>query len=501
MAAGTHVHVFASSDQDVTCRTSPDRGQTWNAPVTVCTGTSGQLIASQAGSFLAVLVNHVASGDLAYSISVDTGATWTTTALLDGSRIAMHIDSARVHVLTREGSNLWLQSSADYGRHWLPRVLVLPGMAWQPDAWRFHADGDVVLLCYVDPVARGTWIKRSTDGGGSFPSSATQLTSGSSLLDLDRDGGVIYVAAGGYRTRVELLHSTDRGATWTTHASPIVSDSFRISAANGSVALIGQDLEFCPMTTTQFHAAITSDRGATWNAAHLTLDATCSLGQEWHRNWEMHFRPPTLVFHASSSLCSPGLPRLCTARPMQTWATTNMGRTWNEQAHSVSTHAPGTSHLAPIREGLALIVQAPWLYSLYGALLYGSQTYGVGAPGSSGIAPMLQNAAGALLGHRIAPSIDRAIGGAPVCFAVSLSGATRIPLGAGEWLVQGPLTVIGGITSGPSGSSGVGTLAFPFTLPVEPSARGTSLNFQALVLDAGAIDGFSLTNGLEVWLQ
>ncbi len=53
---------------------------------------------------------------------------------------------------------------------------------------------------------------------------------------------------------------------------------------------------------------------------------------------------------------------------------------------------------------------------------------------------------------------------------------------------------------GAPGVPGVGNGSVPFVLPANPSLVGVNLNFQAVLLDAGAPLGVSMTNAIEMWI-
>lgn len=513
LAVGTSIHAFVSSDTGVWCRTSVDEGLTWMPAVLVCTGTTRELRIVSDGPYLAVLVRGVASGTLVFSHSRDAGMTWTATAapLPGNSNYAMlRLDSNRVHILAwLPNAGLSLQSSMDYGLTWgqpvpAPFVTSAPPTV---DAWDFHAEGNSVYFVYRDRLAGGIWIRRSVDYGLSFDEAPIRLAAGEAL-DMVHRSGVTFLATGGYASQIFLHRSIDRGATWTTLPTPIIASEFHLASSNGMLALLAKDSDlFGP--SIDFHAAITTDFGATWTSpARLTVPSGRNpvTGRDSERTWSFYFQYPTFVFHDAEMECTSPF-RTCFPQLTRFWVTTNGGMTWCNRAFAPSSSLPtSTADFLPTRDGLAMIL-TPFGFpanaqpALHSALVFGSQPYGDAKPGTGGFAPELFNAGEAQFGRRIEPKIDRARGGAPALLAISLSGAARIPLGSGEWLLQGPITVVSGMTSGPSGVGGVGSLAFPFVLPIMPRLQGTHINFQALVLDPNAADLFSSTAGLETWLM
>jgi dihydroorotate dehydrogenase len=63
------------------------------------------------------------------------------------------------------------------------------------------------------------------------------------------------------------------------------------------------------------------------------------------------------------------------------------------------------------------------------------------------------------------------------------------------------VVLVGFAASGASGMPGAGSFGLPLVVPIAPALVGQRLTAQALGLDAGTADGFTLTNAVEVWLR
>jgi WD40 repeat protein len=124
-------------------------------------------------------------------------------------------------------------------------------------------------------------------------------------------------------------------------------------------------------------------------------------------------------------------------------------------------------------------------------------TYGTGGPGSGGFVPALALSGCATAGGAITLSIDQALGGSSGFLLFGL-GRGSIPF-KGSTLLVDPLVpplvpvVLGG--AGP----GNGSLALSGVL--SSTMPDIVFTLQAWILDAGGVDGFATTNGVEVSVE
>jgi hypothetical protein len=122
-------------------------------------------------------------------------------------------------------------------------------------------------------------------------------------------------------------------------------------------------------------------------------------------------------------------------------------------------------------------------------------TVGTGCAGSAALTPALAanepflgNAEFALFTSQMQP------GALNVLFGSIGLGAAPVPIGGGcsAYLELGTLTSVGASLASPAGTSSV-----VFPLPANPVFVGFNIGYQALVLDAGAPLGFTLSNAID----
>ncbi len=123
-------------------------------------------------------------------------------------------------------------------------------------------------------------------------------------------------------------------------------------------------------------------------------------------------------------------------------------------------------------------------------------SYGAGCPGSGGFVPVLSTPSNPTAGQSITINVADGVGGAPCLFLFGLTKA-QVPFGYGgcELLLGSVLAPTITVPLGGVGP-GNGVVTLTGTLPVNTS--GVTATMQAFVGDAGAPDGFTATNGLEL---
>lgn len=128
----------------------------------------------------------------------------------------------------------------------------------------------------------------------------------------------------------------------------------------------------------------------------------------------------------------------------------------------------------------------------------GTPTYGSGLAGTGGFVPALAGNGMPQIGNfGYALDVTNGLGGA-TGFLLLSNGPASLPLAGGvvyvdpAGLVPVPLTL-----GGTPGVGGAGTGSIPLPLPPSPSLLGLSLYSQALLFDAGASGGVSMSNGAQ----
>lgn len=122
--------------------------------------------------------------------------------------------------------------------------------------------------------------------------------------------------------------------------------------------------------------------------------------------------------------------------------------------------------------------------------------YGAGLAGTLGFVPQLGGSGCASTTTPFSLLVGDARGGSPGILALG-TGATAIPLYGGTLLVNPIAFTFGFVTTGAPGAGGAGTFALPLTV-ADPAVIGVPFWSQAGVLDANAVQGVALTNGLKI---
>jgi YVTN family beta-propeller protein len=120
--------------------------------------------------------------------------------------------------------------------------------------------------------------------------------------------------------------------------------------------------------------------------------------------------------------------------------------------------------------------------------------YGAGLAGSGGLTPQLAGSGTPSPGGAIALNVTQGLGAAPGVLLIGTS-AISFPLFGGTILAL-PIGSAPHALGGASGVPGAGTISMPFLVPLD--ALGVRLFFQSLYLDGGAVQGLSMTAGLEL---
>lgn len=126
----------------------------------------------------------------------------------------------------------------------------------------------------------------------------------------------------------------------------------------------------------------------------------------------------------------------------------------------------------------------------------GGFAYGTGLPGSGNVAPTLGVVGCPDVGQAFSLAINSAIGGANGMFGVG-GGPGNAPLFGGTLLLEPIDALLPIVATGTPGLAGAGGANIP-VLVSDPALLGAMAWFQAAFLDPGAVQGVSLTNGLQV---
>jgi lysyl endopeptidase len=122
--------------------------------------------------------------------------------------------------------------------------------------------------------------------------------------------------------------------------------------------------------------------------------------------------------------------------------------------------------------------------------------YGVGLAGSGGFTPSIAGAGDTSIGGNFTVDIEGGLGGAFGAAALGFQRA-NLPFYGGNLLVDPPLSLVFLTLSGPSGVPGVGTFGATTSI-TDPGMAGVVFQLQGIFVDAGATEGYSLSQGLEV---
>ena len=125
-------------------------------------------------------------------------------------------------------------------------------------------------------------------------------------------------------------------------------------------------------------------------------------------------------------------------------------------------------------------------------------SFGSGLSGKGGLTPDLTGSGGPNLAGNIAFHTTNGVGGATGFLFYRPEALAPIPAFGGLLYTLPPLPMIPSTLSGSPGTGGAGSTSQPANLSDAASLLGVTLVIQAGFLDAGAIQGVSLTNGVRM---
>jgi len=122
--------------------------------------------------------------------------------------------------------------------------------------------------------------------------------------------------------------------------------------------------------------------------------------------------------------------------------------------------------------------------------------YGDGLAGTGGVAPRLSGVGCVLPGATVDLKVSSGLGGGIGLLAFGFAPIS-VPLFGGTLLAP-PEATVTILLQGAPFAAGEGFTTLPLTLPNIPTLTGTSIFAQGAVLDPGALQGISLTPGLQI---
>lgn len=123
--------------------------------------------------------------------------------------------------------------------------------------------------------------------------------------------------------------------------------------------------------------------------------------------------------------------------------------------------------------------------------------YGAGLAGTGEYTPRLSGFGCPFLGAFTDVKVADGVGGAPGFLALGTAQGA-FPFLGGTLLVDGLVALVPHFLGGDPGVKGKGTAVLTFPAPTEPALVGATVYAQGGYLDAGAVQGISMSNGLRI---
>jgi hypothetical protein len=481
---------------DAFCNRSLDGGLTWlpsdvrlDSSAAVGSGAASELHFAQSGSSIYAVWTDARSGgtDIYANVSHDSGATWLASDVKLNSSTGTaghpHVAAADpfAHVVwtdTRNGlGDVYYTRTSNSGASWFAtdvRINIATAAGATPNVsgplvaiaqqhlFAVWTDGrntattgtTADVFCAVSHDSGTSWATDTRlNGFGGVPLAggvvSPQLaTSGTSVFVTWADG-----RSSTFNRDIFVNSSPDGGLSWRgdvrldlgdpAGASP--SNNPQVVASGTSVQVAWEDRR---LGTAYVYSNHSSDGGASWLVTDLPLD------------------PGTLA----GSLGAFG--------PQLALANNSVYTVWTDDRAVPGGHG-----------------------DVYFNLANGYQPYGSGTPGQFGGIPTLTGAGAMALGGTASIAFSNGLGGAFGLLAIGVGQGTQVslPLVGGTLLVMPTLTLT--ITlSGPTGVPGVGMNTTLLPVPVSTGLLGLNLNFQGLFLDAGAVQGVSMSSAIAAWI-
>ncbi len=364
-------------------------------------------------------------------------------------------------------ADVYFNRSLDSGATWLASDVrintgVPAGTADARNAELAASQSTVYLVWWDDRNATGgvhdVFVQRSLDRGTTWPVAPTRLdtdvpgAADSQSPHLAASASSAFVVWSEFRngdSDIYMNRTSDHGATWLAAdvkidnaATGISSGDTQIAASGSSVYVTYQDDSRRPFNSLKFNHSV--DGGVTW----------------LHRELHLLFTGQATALRRDMAVSG--------ASVYVAW-----DDVWSARQNPTEIHF---------------------------SLPFGFVQYGVGKPGSGGIAPSIAGSGEAAMGRTVSIDITNGLGGAPGGLLIGGPGTkTAIPFLGGTLLVNHQAHVSFTL-SGPIGVPGAGTFSLPIALPLNPAFLSMVFYFQPGVLDAGASFSLSLGNAIEMWV-
>jgi hypothetical protein len=529
-ATGSSVYVAWEANGAIFVNGSSDRGATWKAtPWSVGWG-----VAFRPHPRLAVWGSSV---HLAFqnfraiycTSSADGGTTWSTEGPLNttsatSTRPQVAASGSSVYVVWEDRRNrpnradIYLASSPDGGVTWSERRLDTdaPGTGESTEP-RIVASGSSVYVTWQDdrnaPMTdRDVYFNYSADRGATWLSQDVRLdtdpagAADSSQLEIAASDTAVYVTWADDRNGLHdiyLNYSADRGRTWqsqdlriNTSLAGAAYSLYPDVAVAGSSVYVAWGENSSNASHAYFNRSL--DGGATWLAQQVRIDSSsgsCSAPRiaatpagvhaAWvdSRNGAFGF---DIYFNYSA----------------------DQGTTWRGDVRLDTDPAGSAASTYPEIAVAGPSVYVTWMdlrngpvEDVYFNVPFGNLAYGPATAGTGGVLPQLEVSGSPTRGSSISLDVRQGVGAAIGALWIGAGPAskTSLPLLGGTVLVQ-PALAVPIALGGAAGVAGAGALTLPLSIPMLPALVGANLNWQALLLDAGAPSGVSMTPGVETWI-
>jgi hypothetical protein len=296
---GIWVAVWLGNSNQIYRARSTDDGSTWSSPIQIASGTNytPTVATDKSGTWIVswTTTSPLVPGDdgdvdVAYQVSHDDGASWSSTTALnsDASALAeayggpdslafgngVWIASWNARDPVGQDSDLYFARSFDSGATWTSAAFLVPSKAMHDGS----SSGD-----FGESLA--------TDGAGNWMTAwLTSVPGGPTVGTLDV---------------LMFSRSEDNGATWADHvslATGVLPSLFDVTIATGAGTwVIAYDFEHELFTTAS------TDLGQTWSTAesHGTISqygepALAHGGDIWFLEWQQDLSERNVISYSSS---------------------------------------------------------------------------------------------------------------------------------------------------------------------------------------------------------
>lgn len=532
---------------DVYFNRSADGGSTWMAAETrLDTGSA----AGAANSFtprIAAAGNTVyvtwiderdGNGDVYFNRSLDNGSTWlprdvrldtgSAAGAAQSAEPRIAVSATAVHVTWEDDrtspywADIYYNRSLDGGTTWLLRDVRLntgrqPGAA-RATAPRIAAAGTSVYVTWEDDrnaAARGVFFNRSLDGGATWLPGDVQVNDGpptnaAQAPAIAAAGDAVFVVWEDSRNGsldVYCDRSLDHGATWLPNDVRLDAGGFfggdsrhpEVAVSGTSVFATWDDNRNRGSSDIYFNRSL--DAGATWLSSDVRLNTPGFFVAGIAHEPRIVAQGDAVYVAWTDERNTPGVGDIYCNRSL------DRGSTWlaTDQRLNTGSAAGTASAQRPVIAAAVDAVYVSWWTSrpggVYVNIPFGFHVYGAGTPGSGGIVPRLRGAGALHPGRVVSVEVSRGVGGTAGALLIGADPASRAsqPFLGGTLLVL-PAWSVPVRVDGAFGVPGVGTRSLQLSVPPDPTHIGHGVMFQVWLLDAGAPQVFSASNGLETWI-